>query len=290
MMNLLRFLRPLFILLTALAFGMGAALAKYLGNPLNPVTFWPGLLAVMLAQAGMSLLAEVFRPVTDPLVEEETIAARRSLHNILLYASEASLAVFSVLVFLVYISEGLAPLAVLFFLLELALVFLYAVPPVRLVRRGFGEVIQAVHIGYIVPSLGFLLQAGEYHRLLGMIAFPLMLLALACFIALDFPTYAADRKYNRGSLLAMLGWERAVPLHNLLLAAAYLILLAAPLFDIPLVLIWPVFLTLPFALVQVLLLRGISQGARPIWLLLRATAIAIVGLAAYFLTLTFWLR
>jgi hypothetical protein len=52
----------------------------------------------------------------------------------------------------------------------------------------------------------------------------------------------------------------------------------------------PAFLTIPFAVLQVLLLRRIAQGARPIWNLLSANAVAIFGLASYFLGLSFWLR
>lgn len=290
MIRTLRFSRPLYLLLAALTFGMGAVLAGYLGNPISLTAFWAGLLGVLALQAAMSLLAEVFRPLTDPLVQHETIGTRKALHDRMLYSSTAALSVFLVMVFLIFNSGNLPPLAILFFILELGLVLIYAVPPIRLVNRGFGEIILALHMGYLVPSLGFLLQAGGYHRLLAMLVFPLVLLGLACFLVLDFPAYSQDRKYNRGSMLVHIGWERAIPLHNILVASAYLILLAAPLFGISLSLIWPVFLTLPFALLQVISLRNISRGGKPIWLLLQATAIAIFGLGAYFVALTFWLR
>ena len=35
----------------------------------------------------------------------------------------------------------------------------YGVPPFRLVNRGFGEVVLAVQLAYVIPSLAFLLQA-----------------------------------------------------------------------------------------------------------------------------------
>ncbi len=123
-----------------------------------------------------------------------------------------------------------------------------------------------------------------------MLVFPLTLLALACFLVLNFPTFARDRKYNRGTMLVQMGWQRALPLHNILIGVAYIVLLAAPLFGVSLAVIWPAFLTLPFAILQVFLLRNIAQGGRPIWMLLSATATAVFGLTAYFLTLTFWLR
>jgi len=290
MMRILRFSRPLFLLLAALVYGMGTVLAGYLGNPISQIAFWVGLLGVLALQAAMSLLSEVFRSLTDPLVQDETIRIRKALHDEMLYTSAAALAVFLVMFFLLFNRGDLSPHAILFFVLEVGLVLVYAVPPVRLVNRGFGELILALHLGYLVPSLGFLLQAGEYHRLLALLVFPLVLLGLACFLVLDFPTFSQDRKYNRGSMLVRIGWERAVPLHNLLIAAAYLILLASPLFKVSLTLVWPAFLTAPFALLQVISLHAIARGGKPIWQLLQATAIATFGLTAYFLTLTFWLK
>ena len=110
------------------------------------------------------------------------------------------------------------------------------------------------------------------------------------FIVMDFPSYAADSKYNRGTLLTRLGWERVVPLHHLFVLLAYLFFAASPLFGLSLSLLWPAFLTLPFALFQIFQLRSIALGGAANWTLLSATALSVFGLTAYFLSLTFWLR
>lgn len=290
MPKLLRLSGPLYLLLALLTYSLGWGLARYLGNPFKPVSFWLGLLAVLLAQVATFLLAEVFRPVTDPIVENETAAQRKALQDQMLYSALGALAAFCASAFIIYLVDGLSPLALVYIIIALLLPLLYAVPPARLVRRGFGEFLLALQLAYIVPSISFLLQAGEYHRLLAMLVFPLTLLALASFLVLDFPTFAQDRKFNRGSMLVFMGWERAVPLHNILVIAAYLILLAAPFFGVSLDLIWPAFLTLPFALLQIISLRSIAMGGKPVWRLFQVTAIAIFGLTAYFMALTFWLR
>jgi len=290
MVNLLRLLRPLYLLLGALTYILGVGLAAYLGNPYDALSFWLGLVSTLLALVSMFLLSEVFRPLIDPILPDETPAVRRSLRDTMLYTSVACLTASVVSVFIIYNSGHLSSFALLFIVLLLVLVISYAVPPLRLVNRGFGEIVVALHLAYLIPSVAFLLQASRYHRFLAMIVFPLTALALASFIVLDFPSYARDRKYNRGTLLARIGWERAVLMHNLLTVVAYLILLAAPLFGISLALIWPGFLTLPFAIFQIVSLRNIAQGGRPIWNMLTVTAVAVFGLTAYFLTLTFWLR
>jgi 1,4-dihydroxy-2-naphthoate octaprenyltransferase len=187
--------------------------------------------------------------------------------------------------------EGVvSPVVLLFMGLSLLLVLAYAVPPLRLVDAGFGEFTLAVHIAMIAPALGFILQAGEYHRLVGIISFPLTLLALAYFLVLDFPTFAADEKFDRRTLLRSMGWQRAVPLHHGLILGAYLLLSSALLFGLAWGLIWPSFLTLPFAILQIFWVRNISLGAKPIWNLLTVNALAVFGLTTYLLTFAFWLR
>ncbi|MBL8100462.1 MAG: hypothetical protein JNK81_14855, partial [Anaerolineales bacterium] len=64
----------------------------------------------------------------------------------------------------------------------------------------------------------------------------------------------------------------------------------APLFGFSFNLIWPAFLTLPFAIFQIIQVRAIANGNPPNWKLLTSTALIVFGLTTYFLTLTFWLR
>jgi 1,4-dihydroxy-2-naphthoate octaprenyltransferase len=287
--NLLRLTRPLHLLLAALAYFLGASIANYLGKPFRPDSFWLGLIAVLLAQASMSLLAEVFRPGNEAIIEGENRKDRLVLRNNALYVSIAGLTAIAVIAFLLYNNNHLSVSAFFFLLLSLLLVLAYAIPPFRFINRGFGEFVLAAHIAYILPSIGYTLQADETHRFL-LIGVPLTFLAFAYFIVMDFPAFASDSKYNRSTLLTRLGWERAVPLHHLFVLLAYLFFLVAPVFGLSLSLLWPAFLTLPFALFQIFQLRNISLGAPTNWTLLTVTALSVFGLTTYFLSLTFWLR
>ena len=289
MRNLLRLTRPLHLLLAALTFFLGASIANYLGEPLRADSFWLGLVAVLLAQVSMNLLAEVFRPANEAIIRGESRKDRLLLRNNALYVSIAALTANVLIAFVLYNNNHLSTSAFFFLLLSLLLIVAYAIPPLRFVNRGFGEFVLAAHLAYVIPSLGYILQSDETHRFL-LISIPLTCLAFAYFIVMNFPTFATDRKYNRGTLLTRLGWERAVPLHHLFVLLAYLFLLAAPIFGLSLSLIWPAFLTLPFALFQIFQLQNLSMGAPTNWMLLTATALTVFGLTAYFLSLTFWLR
>jgi 1,4-dihydroxy-2-naphthoate octaprenyltransferase len=287
---LLKLSRPLHLLLAALTYILGSSIPAYLGKSFSALAFWLGLAGVLLAQLSMSLLAEVFRPHNEPLVENETPKHKETLRNNLLYISYGLLTANAMIAFLLYLNHGLVLVSFLFLLSSLVAVILYAVHPFRLIDRGFGELILSAHIAYIIPSIGFLLQAKVNHRLLIIIIIPLTALALAYFLILNFTSFIEDQKYQRTTLLSSLTWERAVPFHHSLIVFAYFIFAAVPLFGFSLSLMWPAFLTLPFAVLQIFHLHHISTGGKPNWPLLATTALAVFGLTTYFITLTFWLR
>jgi 1,4-dihydroxy-2-naphthoate octaprenyltransferase len=284
---LLKLIRPLYLFLAALTYTLGVSIANYLGNPFNSNSFWLGLVVILLAQLSMSLLAEVFRLDAEPLLENETRMARQRLRNNALYISIASLAVIAFIAYLLFVNTQLPFAAFSFFVLSLILILVYALPLFR--SRGFGEFLLAAQLAYVFPSFAFILQSGGTHRFLTL-TIPLTFLAFAYFIVLNFPSFASDRKYGRVTFLTQLGWERVVPLHHLLVLLAYLLFFTSPAFGISLSLIWRVFLTVPFAIFQILQLRSISLGAPPNWPLLSVTALATFGLTTYLLMLTFWLR
>jgi 1,4-dihydroxy-2-naphthoate octaprenyltransferase len=246
-----------------------------------------GLIAVILAQMSMNLLSEVFRLDAEPRTENETRRDRQVLRNNALYVSIAALTVDAVIAFILFSNRHLSMAAFSFLLVSLFLILAYSLPPFR--NRGFGEFLQAAHLAYVIPSIAYLLQADETHRFLVLLV-PLTFLAFAYFIIMDFPSFASDRKFNRVTFLTRLSWERVVPLHHIFVLFAYVFFAIAPLLGLSFSLIWPAFLTLPFAIFQIYQLRNLSLGAPANWILLTATALSVFGLTAYFLTLTFWLR
>ena len=289
-LSILRLSRPVNLLLAALTYVLGTGIARYLGTTQNIAAFWLGLGGILLAQFSMSLLAEALRPVEQPSENDENRAERVNLRKAALMVAIGVLAVLAVIAILLSQAGVLTPVVMLFLGLSLLLVLAYAVPPLRLVDAGFGEFTLAAHLAVIAPALGFALQRGEYHRLVAIVSFPLIMLALAYFLVLDFPSFAADEKFDRRTLLRSIGWERAIPLHNGLVLGAYVLLTSALLFGISWGLIWPSLLTLPFALLQIFWLRNVSLGAKPLWSLLTVNALAVFGLTAYLLTFAFWLR
>jgi len=288
-LNLLKLIRPLHLFFAALTYSLGASIADYLGETFHAGPFWLGLLGVLLAQLTMSILPDIFRLDAEPLSENETRSQRQTLRNNLLYISLASLASLGLIFYALFATKKLPTPSFFFLGLSLAIILFYSIPPFRLLNRGFGELLLALHIAYVIPSIAFILQSGDVHRFLT-ITFPLTFLAFSYFLVMNFQSFAQDQKFRRVTFLTRLGWERVVPLHHIFVIFAYIFFLAMPAFGLTLTLIWSAFLTLPFAIYQIIQLRNIALGLPPNWTILQATAIAVFGLTTYFLTLTFWIR
>jgi 1,4-dihydroxy-2-naphthoate octaprenyltransferase len=282
--------KPIHLLLTALAYLLGISIAKYLGITINSAASIFGGAYVILVLAASFSLDMYFSPSyrIPPVIEnpKEREAFRRST----LYLSIVLLALATVFVFMLLVSDYLNFYAVTIILLYLLLALIYAIPPIRLIERGFGELVMAFLISGFPVLLAFTLQAMNFHRLVTYFDFPVIFISLACLLALNFPSYAVDQKFGYQTLLVRLTWEHAVPIHNLLLIISYIMFSAAPLFGIPFRLIWPVMLTLPLAIYQVVMLRNIMLGLKPNWRVLTINAMALWGIVIYLLMFTFWVR
>lgn len=287
--SLLRLARPLPLLFTAMAYNLGAAIAHYLGAPWRAAQFFWGLSAVLALQVSNAFFCEFFRHPAEPLVEGETPRQRLELRTRLWQLAAVALAMAS-LATLGLLYAGLPPAAALLLLLIAASGLVWAAPPTRLVYSGYGEVILAILWADLVPAFAFLLQNEEMHRLLAWMTFPLTFLALAWLIVEDFASFATDQKYNRSTLLGRLSWQRGVVFHHACLAVAFLLFLSTPAFGFPWIMLWPLLLVLPFALMQGWRIQQIAGGAPTLWKLTTSLAAATFGLALYFLALTFWLR
>ncbi len=287
--SIIPFTNPLLLALAALSYTLGTGIARYLGRADSPLSFWLGFGWILLLILAMNLLTVYFRPHNEPILPEETLKERNWVRAALFQISMALLggvALFTIALF----QSGINLISLIFATIIFLLALLYALPPVRLITSGFGEFTLAILIALLIPAFSLSLQMGEVHRLLGAVAFPLTALALAVFLALNFPAYKDDLKYERGTLLLRISWERAVPLHHIFIFTAYLLFSAMPLFGLPRALFLPVFYVAPLVLFQIYWMQKIAEGASPNWKFLEILAYSVIGLTLYILTITFWMR
>jgi 1,4-dihydroxy-2-naphthoate octaprenyltransferase len=208
----------------------------------------------------------------------------------LLLMSLISLALSAALVVTLLLTHSLSLSAGLVVLITAILLVVNSVPPMRLSGSGYGELVQAFLLASIYPAFAYLLQAETIHRIVSLVTFPLTLLAIAWLLAADFPTYAEDQRLARKTLLIRITWQRTVLVHNLIILLAFLVFAAEPFLGLTWGLIWPVFLALPFAILQIYWLQRIAGGGKPVWKFFNVLHPSVFGLTTYLLVLAFWMR
>lgn len=282
------------LLAGALVYALGAGIAAYLGETIDWSTYFLGQGAVTMLQLSSYWLNAYFeRTNQDPF---QTKAPRRSVDGkpepprvIFLQVAAAALTAGAVLTVLLAFQGELNPAAFLILGIAFILGLVYAVPPVRLAVSGYGELVTSVLVANLFPALAYLLQAGDLHPLLAQLTFPLTFLFLAATLALALPAYYQEFKLEKKTMMQRLGWQRGMSLHNFLIAAAYLLLSASVIGGLEWRLAFPAFLSLPVAIFQIWQINHIANGGKPRWRMLTITAMATVGLAAYFMNLALWI-
>ncbi len=295
--NLIRLSRPSELLAGIFLYTLGAGIAHYLAFSMDWKIFWVGLACVTLLQLSSFYLKAYY---DDPQPDENDSPldnkpdAPRKEHNgklprqMVLELALVIMTVGAVLTVVLLWSGRIEPPSFLFLGFAFLLAFFYAVPPIRMVYSGYGELSMAILMANLVPSLAFMFQTGDLHRLVAMITFPLTSLFMATSLALNLQKYGADMRYDRRTLMVRLGWQFGMNVHNILILVAYVLFGLAAMLDLPWALTWPALLSLPIALYEIYLISQIARGMKPRWSLLQLTASATLGLTLYLLNLALW--
>jgi 1,4-dihydroxy-2-naphthoate polyprenyltransferase len=293
--SLIRISQPISLLGGLLMYSLGTGIAHYLGHPINWNIYWLGQACVTLLQLSCYYLKVTFDlPATPPATrmsssgqpnQDDPLPFSRNNFVLITFTMLTIGAILTVLL----ISNGVVNQAA-FLLLGIGFLisFFYAVPPVRLIYSGYGELSMAFFMVNLIPALALILQTGELHRLLAMTTFPLTMLYLAMTLALSLEGYASDLKMGRRTAMIRLGWQRGMTWHNVLILAAYFFIGIDLLLGLPWSIAWPALLTLPLGIYQIWQMVQIAGGAKPRWRLLALNAVATLGLMAYFLAFALW--
>jgi 1,4-dihydroxy-2-naphthoate octaprenyltransferase len=294
--QLIRLSRPPLLLIAALMYLLGCGVVHYLGLSIDWTIYWLGQAWLFLVQMIVHALNDYF----------ETPAELRNPSRTLLIGSSGSLEMGKLprpAALWISVASGLTVSLITVLIIQrlngadesqlvmlgLVLVGLvYSIPPLRLSLSGYGELLMSFFLMGMVPAYAFTLQDAGLHRLVLMIAFPLMCIFLALLLIVEFPNYATDVKYERINLLVRLGWQRGIFVHNILIFAGFSFLGLALVFGMPERIAFPVFAVLPVGLYQIWMISRVGQGGRPNWNLLTILASATFGFSAYLLTYGFW--
>jgi 1,4-dihydroxy-2-naphthoate octaprenyltransferase len=299
--------RPDYLLGAVLFYAMGAGIVHFLGNSIDWVAYWVGQGMVTLIQLSSAFLfahfnfdalkenVNFYHSRSSKNIEEDEILPRRKtqkneevLRLSFLQAGLVTLTIGAVFTVMMSFSGHIDISAYLLIGVALAAGLAFALPPTNFGRTGYGELISTLFLTILTPGLAYILQAGEIHRLLTLLSFPLTVLVLACFMALSLEMYHNPETSTQKNLMAQMGWQKGMQFHNILIFVAYLLFGVTALAGLPWALTWPAVLSLPVGIFQVWQMRQIANGAKPHWRLLKWTAYGLVAMTVYLISLALW--
>src|SRR5271169_5491208 len=171
----LHYSRPWYLLEGILFYALGVGIVHYLGHPIDWTTYFLGQACVTMLQLSSYYLTVYYDrlfPTEPELTKRKSLkanddeSAKELPRPVFQLTSLTTLTVGAVLTVLL-LSNGAINIQGLIILgIAFLLAFFYAVPPLRLVYSGYGELSHAIFIANLVPAFAFLLQTGELHRFL----------------------------------------------------------------------------------------------------------------------------
>lgn len=291
--------RPWELLLNSILYFMGAGLSEYFGRSIDWVVILKGLgLVIVIQIAGFSLsslydlMAAGYSFQREPWnLEPENPRNQgriRMINTLLVTITSFSIAAFFLTDFI--LKDEIDTIGVLIIVVSILLFLIYSIPPFRASKRGYGEVILANEGAYLIPAAGYLLQAGENHRILLLIAIPMTLLYLAMEMTRSLQGYSTEGPNTKtGRMVSFLGPQKGLIVINIITITAYFLVAIMSVIGLSWSVVWRFLLTLPVGLFLIWQIIKIRDGGKPNWQLLELTAISMVGLTAYFIAMGLWL-
>jgi 1,4-dihydroxy-2-naphthoate polyprenyltransferase len=247
--------RPIFLIGGFVLYGLGAAVAAYLGREIDWTRFAWGQLAVTSTQAMVHYSTDYFDLEADQANATPTqwsggsrVLPRGELPRWVALAAAlvfAALAMVATIVLHVVLSVGTVTTASL--VAALVLSWAYSAPPFRLHSRGVGEIVAMVIVTLLVPLIGFTAQTRALEPLAFVSAAPLCFLQFAMLLAVEFPDEAGDATVGKRTLVVRFGAKRAAELYVIALVLAFALLPLWGRLGLPSPVVGVLFLVLPLA-------------------------------------------
>jgi 1,4-dihydroxy-2-naphthoate octaprenyltransferase len=247
--------RPIFLIGGFVLYGLGAAVAAYLGHAIDWTRFAWGQLAVTATQAMVHYSNDYFDFEADQANTTPTdwsggsrVLPRGELPRSVALAAAlvlAALAVLATIVLHVVVSAGTVTTGLL--VVALVLSWAYSAPPLRLHSRGVGELVAMIIVTLLVPLIGFSTQTRTLEPLAFVSAAPLCFLQFAMLLAVEFPDEAGDATVGKRTLVVRFGAKRAAELYVTALVLAYALLPLWGRLGLPRSAVGVLFLVLPLA-------------------------------------------
>jgi len=236
--------RPLFHSVGILPFILGLTLSWRLGNPVNWPVFLLGLFAVILIMLSTYYAGEAYDIREDSTTWSEggnpfsggsgVVVKGRIPPQQVKRASLAAVLAAILLGILLQFGLETGPWTLPLGLTGCLAGYYYSTPPLRWVKRGFGELIIGFCFGWLPVATAFYLQTGSLHPLILWLSIPIGCTIFNVILLNEFPDYHGDRQAGKKNLVVRLGFDPAAQIYGVVVALAWASLMVGLFFGVPL--------------------------------------------------------
>jgi len=239
----LKLSRPHFHSVGVLPFMLGLALSWRIGIPINWLVFLLGIFVVISIMLAAYYGGEAYDVREDSIAWSEggnpfsggsgvVVSGRITPQQ----AKRASLiALIAAILIGIFIQFGLktGPWTLPLGLTGALAGYFYSTPPLRWVKRGFGELLIAFCYGWLPVAMAFYLQTGSFHPLVFWLSIPIGCTIFNVILLNEFPDYQGDSQAGKRNLVVRLGRDRASKIYGIVTLLAWISLMVSNLAGTP---------------------------------------------------------
>jgi 1,4-dihydroxy-2-naphthoate octaprenyltransferase len=274
------------LLAGALLYGLGVAIARFVGIPIDGNSAALGWFVMVSGHAGLHLLTAFLRIRSQPPDPEEApsqipASPIQRIARVPFLATLLALTFWATGLSAALLQGSFPPLAWALLALVFGVGLAWVHPSVPLRTSGYGEVVLSITLAGLVPAFAFSIQSSLVNPLLLFSVAPLMAFHFSMLIVFQLRRFGADSRLGRGTLSVRIGWPRAMAAHDVALLTGLLLVAVALFFGLPGRVGFGFLLVVPLAFAQIWQMDRIRRAFPARWNLLTAVAMATFGLALY---------
>ena len=146
--------------------------------------------------------------------------------------------------------------------------FFYSTPPVRLVKRGIGEIFIGFCYGWLPVASAYYIQTGAIAPIIHLLGIPIGLSIINVILLNEFPDYEADKATDKKNLLYRIGKQKGIILYMAISLLTSLTMLTSVFWGVPFKVIY---FYLPFLIISLFIvamaLRGKHENSKTLEIL-----------------------
>jgi 1,4-dihydroxy-2-naphthoate octaprenyltransferase len=259
--------RPPFHTVGILPFILGNLLAYRINSTISIEIFLLGVLGVILIMLSTYHSGEYFDYngdlISNQLHKNKFAGGSRMLlsgelpPSIAFWTSVIALITAAIIGFILQFVYKTGPYTLLLGFVGAFSGFFYSTPPLRLVKRGIGEIFIGFCYGWLPVASAYYIQTGTIHPIIHLLAIPIGLTIFNVILLNEFPDYAADSATGKRNLLSHLGKKNGNVLYIAFSLLASSTMLVSPFWGIPFKV---VYFYLPILIISLFIIFMMMRG------------------------------